>query len=173
MMSRLRSSLLLALVASLSAPLAAQDETTAPTSQTSWTITVDCAAGQSINAALAQAAPRLTIEVRGECRENVLVRRDDVTIRGGDPQRDGIHSPGATDAEESTLLIRDARRIAIENLRISGGLRDGLRVMNSHDGIVIVNSRLESNGVWGASIADSTVEMSATPRLWSTRSAVA
>ncbi len=135
----------------LGAPLAAQS------TQTSWTITVDCQAGQSINQALAQTAPILTIDVRGECQEDVLIRRDGVVLRGSDPLRDGIRSPALVDGPEATLTIRGARRITVANLRVSGGRREGLRVTDSNDAITVSNSRFESNGVWGASITDSSV----------------
>ncbi len=125
--------------------------------QTSWTITVDCQSGQSINEALAQTSPFLTIEVRGQCVEDVVVRRDGVTLRGIDPQRDGIRSPGGPDSAEATLLIRGARRVTVANLRISGGRREGLRVLDSTDDVTISNCNFESNGVWGASVTDSTV----------------
>lgn len=138
------------------APVAAQ----AP--PTSWTITVDCQAGQRINDALEQAAPELVVEVRGECVENVVIRRDRVTLRGLDPARDGIRSAGTDDPHESSVLIRGARRVTIANLRISGAARDGLRVLDSQDDIRVLNSSLESNGVWGASIVDSTVAISET-----------
>ncbi len=145
------SLLLPVLLATLpAAPMAAQQ---APTS---WTITIDCASGQSINEALAQTAPLLTVEVRGECVENVVVRRDGVTLRGADPQRDGIRSPGSL-LDEAVVLIRDASRVTLANLRISGGVRDGLRVLNSTEGIVVENSRFEGNAIWGAALSDSTV----------------
>ncbi len=142
--------ILLLLAALGAAPAAAQP---APTT---WTITVDCLSGQSINEALQTTAPLVTVEVRGECLENVVVRRDGVTLRGADPQRDGIRSPGSL-LDEAVVLIRDARRVTLANLRISGGVRDGLRVLDSTEEIVVSNSRFEGNAVWGASVTDSTV----------------
>ncbi len=147
-------SLLLALfaAAALFAPPAGAQLT-----PTVWTITVDCSAGQSINSALEQSAQLLTVEVRGECQEDVVIRRDDVVLRGADARRDGIRSPGAVEGSDAALTIRDARRVTVANLRISGGVREGLHVLNSTDDIIVSDSRLDSNGVWGASIGDSTV----------------
>lgn len=131
-------------------PAGAQDQ------QTVWTIAVDCTAGQSINQALAQAAPVLTIDVRGLCEEEVVIRRDNVTLRGTDPSRDGIRSISETG--RSAVTIRSARQVQIENLRLAGGLRDGLHVSDSTDSIRVTNCLFEGNDIWGASISDSSVE---------------
>lgn len=124
---------------------------------TTWTITVDCQAGQRIGEALQQTAQLLTIEVRGQCVEDVVIRRDNVILRGADPLRDGIRSPGIAGGAEATVTVRDAQRVTLANLRISGGARDGLRVIDSNDDITVSNCSFESNGVWGASSSDSTV----------------
>ncbi len=151
MAGRFRTLVALATLALAPLPSGAQE---APTV---WTITVDCGSGQSVNRALEQAAQQLIVEVRGECVEDVVVRRDNVTLRGVDPQRDGIRSPGTEDGDGAALTIRDSRRVTIANLRISGATRDGLRVLDATDDIIVTNSRFESNGVWGASVNDSAV----------------
>ena len=142
---------LLAAAALLALPADGQETPTV------WTITVDCSAGQSINSALEQSAQLLTVEVRGVCVEDVEIRRDDVVLRGFDAGRDGIRSPASVDGSEAALTIRHARRVRIANLRISGGTRDGLQVIDSTDDIIVSSVRFESNGVWGASVSDSTV----------------
>ena len=151
----LRIGILIVLALLTVLPASAQDL------QTSWTIAVDCASGQRINEALQQAAPFLTIDVRGLCQEQVVVLRDNVTLRGADPSRDGILAPPGA-GEDSALLIRSARNVTIDGLRISGGRREGLRVTDSTDSIVISNSLLEGNEIWGASIDDSTVTFQST-----------
>lgn len=83
---------------------------TAAAQKPSGNVTVDCDAGQSIQAAVNKANPRvpLTLVVSGTCKENVLIRRDNVTIDGSD---DG--------AVSGTLGVSEGSRITIQNLCIS------------------------------------------------------
>ena len=84
---------------------------TAAAQKPSGNITVDCDAGQSIQAAINKANPSvpLTLVVSGTCVENVLIRRNDVTIDGNN---DGAVS-GAVEVSEGS-------RVTIQNLCISG-----------------------------------------------------
>lgn len=121
-------------------------------------VVVDCRGSKTIAQALEEPAEELIVEVRGVCQENVVVDRDRVTLRGRNPQGDGIRSasPGS---REPTLLIRGARGVTIENLGISDAGWDGLRVLSAHDQIEINNCRLQDNANWGGSIIDSTVTL--------------
>ena len=78
-------------------------------------LTVDCGLGQTITAALASAADSdapLTITVLGICEESVRIRRDDVTIVGGEPNA-GLKSVGFGFA-----MINGTSRILIDSLQI-------------------------------------------------------
>ena len=76
----------------------------------SGNVIVDCDAGQSIQTAVNKANPRapLTLVVSGTCEENVLIRRDDVTIDGNN---DG--------AVSGTIEVSEGSRVKIQNLCIS------------------------------------------------------
>jgi hypothetical protein len=65
----------------------------AAAADTARTIRVDCARGQSINAALAANADELIIEISGKCNEAVVVKRSRVTLRGTNPALDGLIGP--------------------------------------------------------------------------------
>jgi hypothetical protein len=84
-------------------------------------ISVNCGApGASIQAALARfPGEPLRVEIRGECRENVVVTRSDVELVGVDPAA-GIRTP-AGDRTGAPLTIRGSRGIAVHALKLSGG----------------------------------------------------
>lgn len=119
-------------------------------------IDVHCDRGQSIQRALRRRADELIIKIHGLCIENVEVRRDRVTLLGTDPGVDGIQAADNGDPRESALRIRDARRVRVENLQLTGAAWAGLQIINSNDGIAVVNARLENNARRGASVFGST-----------------
>lgn len=79
-------------------------------------VTVDCAAGQTIAAALATPGTPLTITVVGTCNENVVINRDDVTLTAGAAGA-GVNGPSAT-ANAINIL---ADRVTIDGLTVTGG----------------------------------------------------
>ena len=83
---------------------------TAAAQKPSGTVAVDCDAGQSIQAAVNKANPSapLTLVVSGTCEENVLIRRNDVTIDGNN---DG--------AVSGAIEVSEGSRVTIRNLSIS------------------------------------------------------
>ena len=83
------------------------------------TVRVNCDKGGSIQAALDKAQGPLVIEVRGLCHETVAVTHDDVTLRGEDPERDGIRGVAADPLPDAALQIWYAQRVHLENLSIS------------------------------------------------------
>lgn len=85
------------------------------------------------------------------------MRRDRVTLIGTDPGVDGIQAAGNGDPRESALLIRDARRVRVENLQLTGATWSGLQIIDSTDDIAVVNARLESNDARGSDIIGSNV----------------
>lgn len=109
------------------------------------TVEVDCAGGDSINAALARPAGELTVEIRGFCREDVVVRRDRVTLRGGDPAVDGIRGAGAGDLPgDGVVRVEHARGVRIENLTLTGGARHGLAMLDA-TAVEVAGCRLVDN----------------------------
>src|SRR6185503_4060518 len=90
--------------------------------KTTTTVKVDCAKGDTINAALASnpKVQRLTIEISGMCHENVVVTRDRVTLRGSDPAHDGIQAAENTEFTDAALWVRAAALFTVENLTLTG-----------------------------------------------------
>lgn len=83
------------------------------------TVNVDCAAGQTIMAAL-QAAPvhlPLTLNVRGTCTESVRIHRDEVTLNAASAG-DGIRAPSAG---QPALSLNGARHISLFGFTLTGG----------------------------------------------------
>jgi hypothetical protein len=92
-------------------------ELTAP--RGSRSILVDCAAGETVGGALAQATTTvgpLTITIKGLCAERVVITRDDTTLQGADPG-DGLMSPGGI---ETAPLVRvdGAQRTVLQQLTL-------------------------------------------------------
>jgi hypothetical protein len=109
------------------------------------TVQVDCAAGDSIAAALARPATKLTIEISGLCTEDVVIRREQVTLRGTDPSADGLRGVGpGTLPADGVLRIVGTRAVRIENLALLGGARNGLAVVQSL-GVTVINCRISDN----------------------------
>jgi len=75
--------------------------------------TVNCDEGQSIQDALEKgrgSAAELYIDVSGSCEEVVTIKRDDVTIDGGE-----------TATVIGSILVEGGRRISINEITITGG----------------------------------------------------
>lgn len=87
--------------------------------------TVDCAAGDTVAAALAAAPPtgRYSITVKGTCTEAVRLDRDETTLRAFAPG-DGLTAPAGA---FSVLAVNDARRVDLDQLTLRGG-QNGLSV---------------------------------------------
>ena len=126
--------------------------------QASKTVQVDCSKGKGINTALHAHtnAEELIIEISGFCHENLNINRDGVTLRGSDPDADGIRGVStdifAPPAFGSVLRIEDAFRVTVENLTITGGARHGIAVIDSR-AVTVTNSRLEDNAQFGLRVA--------------------
>ncbi len=130
------------------------------------TVSVDCAKKDSINEALEKHPDdELIIEIKGICQEDVLVQRDNVTLRGSDPASDGIAAVTSDPADTGIALhIREAKRVAVENLKITGGGLTGLMANNANHRpqIEVSNCRVEGNGVIGAFLVNSRVRFTDT-----------
>lgn len=75
---------------------------------------VDCGAGENINDALEDAAPiaPVTITVQGICEEDVIIERDDVTLRGAD----SVPGHGV----EGGITLSAASRVNLADLVVQG-----------------------------------------------------
>jgi len=94
------------------------------------TVAVDCGSGDSINEALETPAVELTVEIDGTCTENVVIQRDNVTLRGDDESTDGIHGDD-TGGGATVVRIVESMNVQIENLTIAEGVYSGLIALTS------------------------------------------
>ena len=80
------------------------------------TILVDCDKGQTISKALEKKADELIIEISGTCQEDVVIERNNLTLRGV--------MPGATvvAASSSAIFLDRVSRVSIEDLTVQGGI---------------------------------------------------
>ncbi len=87
-------------------------------------VTVNCPA-DSIQAAIDAAPPagHLTVTINGTCNENVLIRRDEVTLKGGAA---GVVVGQAAAGVEAAIEIEAARDVVIDSLSVSGGAASGI-----------------------------------------------
>ena len=129
------------------------DARTAAAAKTAKTLTVDCAKGQSIQAAIDQGSPPLVVEVRGVCHENVSIRGKEVTLRGIDPATDGLQGVETTPPTLAALTVFYVDGAAIENLSISGGPGTGVATWFSH--VTMTNVRVVGNGATGVHVSSS------------------
>ena len=120
-------------------------------------VTVICADGDSINKELARRDTELLINIVGICTEDVVVRRDRVTLRGADPALDGIRAATVDDPYGAALFIRGGRIINVENLQLTGAKHAGLLVEDVRRNVVLRNLRIESNREVGLLASNSLV----------------
>jgi len=125
------------------------------------TVRVNCGRNQSVNRAL-QRHPHvenLVVEIEGICTENVVITRDRVTLRGADPNSDGIRA--ATDATQidAAVWIRGAHQVTLENLKLTGGYAGLLLTEVSTLWARAVNCRFEGNRAYGAMIEGSLLQV--------------
>jgi hypothetical protein len=135
------------------------------------TVSVDCAAGDTIGAALAaSSAPALVVEVHGLCAENVRLQRGNVTLRGTDPAVDGIRgiSPAVG---ASAVRIEGASDVTIERLSLVEA-HSGLGVTRDSTRVRVSACLLARNRTWGAEVggaatfADTTMTGNGYGGLW-------
>jgi len=109
------------------------------------TVTVDCAALQTISEGLASGADRIV--VRGTCTESLSVSRDNVTLVA-DPAGGGIHGP---DVDVNTVNVT-GNRVTIDGLTVSGG-RNGITGVGAAN-LTVRNCVVQSTGRTGISYAN-------------------
>jgi Right handed beta helix region len=141
------------------------------------TVVVNCDKGESITQALRTSAEVLVVEVLGICKENVEINREAITLKGRDPQTDGVRGIDTDDFRDAAVALRAGRAVRIENLQLTGEAESGLRVdsgtgypatiencwivANKRFGLVVlghssleaVNSVFRDNGV-GSAVVD-------------------
>jgi hypothetical protein len=111
---------------------------------------VNCAAGETINGALARGDSRkqMTIQVSGTCTENVVIARDDVTLVG---------MPAAVTAADggmAAIQVRGSRVTIIGPVEVTGGV-NAIGV-NGHF-VVIQNATLQGATQSGLNLSNSSV----------------
>ena len=132
--------------------------------QTTATVSVDCNNGKSINKALGQHpnAQSLIVEIEGMCRENVVVTRDRVTLRGTSPSSDGIQADINATQMDAALWVRGAHQVAVENLKLTGGFAGLLASEVSTPSLKMTNCRSEGNTVYGVLLQSALAEITDT-----------
>jgi hypothetical protein len=125
--------------------------------QTIPVVTVNCAEGESINRALTRrpTSPSLIVEISGMCAENVVVTRDRVTLRGGDPTQDGVQATGNANDLDAAVWVRGAHLVAIENLRLTGGYIGLLATEASTQYLRALNLAIDGNARYGILLQES------------------
>ena len=107
------------------------------------TVKVKCNEGQSIAKALENKADFLIVEIQGFCEEKITINRSGVTLRGSDPEKDGLMGP-ADPVEEPLVTVTGANTVlrataagfqdfsvTIENLGFVGNDASALLVWDS------------------------------------------
>jgi len=130
-------------------------------------IKVNCDKGESVQAALDKLTEPATIVVTGTCHEYVTIKKDDVSILGGNYLPP---NPGGT-----ILVVYSARRVSITGVTVTGG-RNGITaaqggsltlgnstisgtsnhgvVSNSGSYLVVYNSTIQDNSQKGVFVGD-------------------
>ena len=117
-------------------------------------LTVNCAAGETVGGALAQAGQRpsrVVITVVGVCTEAVAIFRNNTVLRGASPG-DGLLSPSDT----SNVLGIGAKDVIVDQLTLRGG--SGVRI-EPHGEVLIANSRVVGSTFHGMSIFGAVVKV--------------
>ncbi|HEU4596714.1 MAG TPA: hypothetical protein VFS10_16370 [Pyrinomonadaceae bacterium] len=150
-MTRHQAFALLLLSACLLIPTALAPALAAPPAVTEK---VNCHKGESINKALAKHsdAASLVVEISGLCKENVVVTRDRVTLRGADPATDGIEAIANVEQTDAAVWVRSAQLVTVENLKLTGGFSGLLATEVSVPHLRVNNCRMEGNVQWGAQL---------------------
>lgn len=120
-------------------------------------VTVDCTKDGSVNRELQRPDKELLINIIGICTEDVVVRRDGVTLRGADPAVDGIRAATVDDPYGATLFIRGGQRVNVENLQLTGAKHAGLLIQDVRRNTILRNLRIEGNREVGLVASNSLV----------------
>jgi hypothetical protein len=137
------------------------------------TVSVDCDAGTSINAAISKVKPGDTILASGTCKEQVSFEAETVRITLDGQKKTTIQHPGKPAASPHTVYIR-GKDIHIKGVTVIGGLDgihlagpasaeiDGAVVMKTNRAgiridkgsvVRILNTTIENSGAMGIDIS--------------------
>jgi parallel beta-helix repeat protein len=105
------------------------------------TIRVNCNRGDSVQSALDSLTGPATLVVTGTCHENIVIKKDDVTIQGG--------TFVGRDPNQNTIQVTAARRALITGATV-GGARNGV-VSFQGGSVTVENSIIQDNGKAGIS----------------------
>lgn len=120
-------------------------------------VRVDCAKGESVSAALDSTAAALVVEFTGVCAEDLVIERDDVTLRGAAPgaalgsiAMRGVDSIrfenfAVANADGRGLDIRACTNIQLDGIVANGNGSDGLLAAEGAS-VRIRNSSFNDNG---------------------------
>jgi hypothetical protein len=123
-------------------------------------VTVNCDAGQSIQAALDKANPSipLTLTVQGTCQEDVNINRDSVTVNGvlGSTIYGTVAISGASHISMNNLTFTGPGQgikvfvsdVNLDTVFITGNAADGLSVQQN-SWVSLSNSEVTGNGNFG------------------------
>ena len=118
--------------------------------------TVNCGAGETVGAALAQGTDRsgrLFITIQGVCNESVTIQRDDVILIGASPG-DGLAVPTTG---TYPLGVAGGQRVQLQQLTLQGG---GYGLLVSQGAAVTGTDLRITGALGGLSIWDGTVRLS-------------
>jgi hypothetical protein len=149
--------------------------TAAWSAQGATTRSVDCSKNKSIQDVLDKdKSDELIVEISGICQEDVVIRRDRVTLRGADPAADGLRGVSAgTLAHDAVVYISDVQHVRLEGLSIGDGARQGVMIRGA-DYVQIADCEIFDNGRDGLQVdADSSVVIMNTTFTGNARSGIA
>lgn len=108
------------------------------------TLTVDCDAGQTINAALAKVTPGDTVMVSGTCKEQVNIAPEIVRVTLDGQKKTTIIHPGGKTASPHALYNR-GKEIIIKGFTVTGGL-DGIHLSGPASVVIDGNVVTKNSG---------------------------
>ena len=110
---------------------------------------VDCSKGKSLQAAIDGAESGGVIEVRGLCHENVRIEGKALTLRGTDPNLDGIRgvAPAAGVVVDGVLTVVYSDGTHVERLSIENGTQAGVQLFYAQ--VTMDDCRVSSNAAGG------------------------
>lgn len=113
---------------------------------------VDCDAGDSLQAKIDTAKPGFTIHVSGTCNERIRIVTDDLSLDGGGTWSGSTLVGGATidgTGTNGTLVGISARRVTIRGFTIKNGARTNVSVGSSGSAVIQTNviEDADSHGV--------------------------
>lgn len=108
-------------------------------------LSVNCDTGQSVQNALNRVNGPSTIVVTGTCNQNIVIKKDDITLQGG------IYV--GPNPNQDTISVQGARRVSIKGATV-GGARNGI-VASQGGSLTIENCNIKNNGGSGVSVTRS------------------